>query len=116
MLVPIAILVLVGAINVACNRAKVVASVGSGARTVGAFDGRVYWVEGTTLSWIDEHAERPLSFAIEGADWIEPGNFVVDASGVYFSHHNDVREGLRTQALAELCQIEALRPDRPRRS
>jgi hypothetical protein len=71
-----------------CGRPKKVASVAPGARVVGAFAGRVYWVEGNSLAWIDDALGKPRRFGIAGVDWAESGNFAVDASGIYFSHHN----------------------------
>jgi hypothetical protein len=82
------VVALIGAAS--CNRPKKVASVEGPARVVAAFAGRVYWVEGSTLAWMDDALEKPRRFGIGGVDWATSGNFVVDASGIYFSHHNVV--------------------------
>jgi hypothetical protein len=85
-----------------CGRPKKLISVAAGARVVGASAGRVYWVEGNTLTWIDDRLEKPPRFDIRGVDWAESGNFAVDASGIFFSHHNLVTRLEREPAQGEI--------------
>src|SRR5215831_14166451 len=87
----IAAVVLSGAASGGCSRAKEVArDLPANTRLLGAFGGRVYWASDETLSWTDDKLDAPLSIDDVGVSWATRADFAVDASGIYFSHHNKV--------------------------
>jgi hypothetical protein len=87
---PILLVALGAVLLAACSRQKTIATVAQDVDLLGAFLGRVYWREGATLSYMQDGLEKPQSFSFEGADWASRGNFALDSSGVYYSHHSSI--------------------------
>jgi hypothetical protein len=94
-----------GALLAGCHRPQILATTGEYTRLVGAYRGRVYWVDNAegSLSFIDDDLERPSSIQSRDmwpvrdnwapeANWPARGNFAADASGIYFSDHEQMRQ------------------------
>lgn len=67
---------------------KTIAHVDPDVRLLGAANGRVYWVRGSSLYWVDDKTPAARSARIEGGDWASRATTFIDTSGVYLVHHN----------------------------
>jgi hypothetical protein len=81
----IGLLLLIGA---GCHGPRQVAELSANAHLLGAFHGRVYWIDDGLVSWIDDGSNKRQQWRTTGSDWSTRSNFAVDATGSYFSHHN----------------------------